>query len=182
VSFFHRALLLSIIVVLWAVQPQGDKQPAALTRSAPQAKRLPDDLCEFFLGEWSGAGEFASGKKIEADVSFTPDLDRHWMAYRHTDRPPNRYKALGVWGIDKDSGRLLMLVNDNFGGARLFMSDGWLNGKIVFQKATLVTPVTNQERFTFERKAKDSFRMTYEVSADGKTWRLGDYLNFIKRR
>jgi hypothetical protein len=59
---------------------------------------LPAGLKEFFVGEWSGAGEFSNGRKIEADVSFSTDLDNQWLSYRHTDRAPNKYKAWGMWG------------------------------------------------------------------------------------
>ena len=146
--------------------------------------RLPDDVVAFFSGDWIGQGEFASGKKIEADVSFGADLDRQWLMYRHTDRPPNQYKAVGMWGFENKSGRFLMTVNDNFGGARRFASDGWVNGKVVFEKIVDdVAPAANiRERFTFERQDADTFRMTYETSQDSKNWRLGDYLVFKRKR
>lgn len=155
---------------------------AAQQKSAPPI-RLPDDLVKFLSGEWTGQGEFASGKKIEADVSFSVDLDGQWLMYRHTDRAPNKYKAVGMWGFER-SGRFIMTVNDNFGGARRFSSDGWINGKVVFE--TILddaTPAsTIKERFTFERQDADTFKMTYETSQDAKTWRLGDYLVFKRKR
>jgi hypothetical protein len=160
---------------------------------APQGKtelpiRLPNDLIDFFAGEWTGSGEFANGKKIEADVSFSCDIDNQWLVYRHTDRTPGSYKALGMWGTEYASKRFVMIVNDNFGGVRLFTSEGWLNGRIVFQKDTAIilmvsaaSAQTKRERFTFERQANDIFKMTYETSDDGRTWRLGDYLIFRKK-
>ena len=153
--------------------------------------RLTDDLIEFFSGDWIGSGEFASGKKIEADVNFTPDLDRQWLVYRHTDRTPNKYKALGMWGFETASSRFVMIVTDNFGGARRFSSDGWVNGKVVFEKVPSCLPPADQatssganirERFTFERRNSDTFKMTYETSLDGTNWRLGDYLVFKRKR
>jgi len=151
--------------------------------------RLPKDLSAFFAGEWFGNGEFANGKKIQADVSFKPDLDDQWLIYRHTDRAPGLYKALGMWGIERSSKRLIMIVNDNFGGMRLFTSEGWVNGAVVFQKDTAIMPASPaaapqqviRERFSFERQADDMFKMTYETSNDGKTWRLGDYLIFKRK-
>ena len=155
----------------------------------PQTKpdgpiRLPDDLVGFLSGEWIGQGEFASGKKIEAEVSFAPDLDRQWLIYRHTDRLPNKYKAVGMWGFENKSRRFMMTVNDNFGGARQFSSDGWASGKVVFEKILdNVAPASDiRERFTFERQDADTFKMTYETSRDAKTWRLGDYLVFKRKR
>jgi hypothetical protein len=70
-------------------------QPRTSPAKPDGPTRLPDDPVEFFAGDWNGNGEFANGKKIEAEVNFAPDLDRQWLVYRHTDRPPNRYNALG---------------------------------------------------------------------------------------
>ena len=155
----------------------------ALRQQVELPLRLPKDLSAFFAGEWFGNGEFANGKKITADISFKPDLDDQWLIYRHADRAPGLYKALGMWGIERSSKRLIMIVNDNFGGMRLFTSEGWVNGAIVFQKDTAIMPASPaapqqivRERFSFERQADDIFKMTYETSNDGKTWRLGDYL------
>ncbi len=58
-------------------------------------------MVKFFAGNWSCAGEFANGKKIEADLSFVPELDGKWLLYRHADRPPGQFKALAVWGVDQ---------------------------------------------------------------------------------
>ena len=51
-------------------------------------------MVKFFAGNWSCTGEFARRKKIEADVSFTPELDGNWLPYRHHDRAPGPFKAL----------------------------------------------------------------------------------------
>ena len=76
-------------------------------------------MVKFFVGNWSCAGEFANGKKIEADLSFVPELDGKWLLYRHADRPPGQFKALAVWGVDHPSGRLVSIVEDNFGNAKV---------------------------------------------------------------
>src|SRR6267154_2791130 len=152
-------------------------QKTAPPPSAPKApKQPPADLKDFFIGEWSGAGEFSNGKKIEADVNFSADLDNQWLSYRHTDRLPNKYKARGMWGFDRESGKFVMLLSDNFGGARLFVSDGSADDKIVFNRERLLAVLLVEERFTFARESANSFRMTYETSRDEKAWRLGDYL------
>jgi hypothetical protein len=186
--------VLSGAVLIVPTKTQDKTNPAAPAAApARQQKfdppmRLPTDLVRFFSGEWAGAGEFASGKKIEADVSFSPDLDNQWLVYRHTDRAPNSYKALGMWGDEYASKKFIMVINDNFGGARLFSSEGWHDGKIVFLRQNTLAPQTgaaaqsgNQERFTFERQTDETFKMTYEVSKDGANWRMGDYLIFKKK-
>lgn len=157
----------------------------AVTPAAPAAKpafsapqKLPRDVADYFSGEWSGEGQFASGKKIEADISFRTDLDGQWLAYRHTDRPPGQYKAAGMWGFERSANAFVMTLNDNFGGARNFSSAGWRDGKIVFERAI---DAHKQERFTFLREADDRMKMSYEVSADGSPWKLVDHLIFHKR-
>jgi hypothetical protein len=161
-------------------------QEKTQTKSIPLAKYktpnvVPLEMAEFFVGEWEGEGEFASGKKIQADVSFTMELDSQKLLYRHADRFPNKYKALGTWGFNYETNKFLMNVEDNFGGSRVFESVGWQNGKIVFLKDVPVTATTYPERFTFEAVSPNSFKMTYEASQDRKTWKLGDYINFKRK-
>ncbi|HYJ90783.1 MAG TPA: hypothetical protein VEV84_05720 [Pyrinomonadaceae bacterium] len=181
--------LVSAVSLTVRAQTQNETTPAAAP--TPQQKvdppiRLPKDLVDFFSGEWIGAGEFANGKKINADVAFTPSLDNQWLAYRHTDRSPNIYKAMGMWGYEFASKTFIMILNDNFGGLRLFTSGGWVDGKLTFVKSDSLKLGSNvaaplkQERFIFERQDDRSFKMTYEISADGTDWRIGDYLIFKK--
>ncbi len=132
-------------------------------------------MIKFFGGNWSCAGKFASGKKIEAEVSFTPELDGKWLLYRHSDRPPGPFKALTQWGGDQPSGSLVSVMEDNFGNARLFTSDGWKDGSVTFSRAAILDQKISQERFRYERQSDDSFKMTYERSADGE-WKMGDFI------
>lgn len=145
--------------------------PVLSAQTPPPA--LPSDLTAFFSGAWTGMGAFASGKPIEADVTFAPELGGRWLAYRHRDRPPGRYEALGLWGADPATGGLLMTLHDNGGGFRRFEAGGWKEGRLVFTCGV-------RERFTFERQG-DGFRMTYEVSRDGQAWRLVDALTFQRK-
>lgn len=189
-SFFLLCLVMLTINVLAQDKPKPSAPiaPTAQPKFAPP-RRLPDELTAFFVGSWSGAGGFANGKKIEADVSFTPDLDNQWLAYHHTDRAPSTYKSSGLWGFEYSSKRFVMILADNFGGARLFSSDGWTGSKIVFLKSGAIIPEASdlkqpvrQERFTFEKQNNDEFKMTYEFSQDGNIWKLGDYLVFTKKK
>lgn len=135
------------------------------------------DQFKYFIGEWTGDGEFANGKKISADVSFKFQLDSAWVSYQHTDRPPNRYNALSVWGYDKASGKFISQLFDNFGGSRKFTGPGWEGSKFVL---TIDGPKPIQ-RFVYEKLDTRSFKMTYEVSQDGVNWRMGDYLVFKRK-
>lgn len=187
------AVVVLTVLMVASDNTQAQSEPAAPTATPPPKfeppTRLPADLVGFFAGEWQGEGEFANGRKIEADVSFTSDLDDQWLVYRHRDRAPNRYQALGTWGYESASRTFVMVVQDNFGGSRLFASAGWKDGRIVFLKAATITPHPQtdagspafQERFTFERQSDEAFKMTYESSKDGSNWRLGDCLVFKKQ-
>ncbi|MBS0199156.1 MAG: hypothetical protein JSR70_01780 [Proteobacteria bacterium] len=160
------------------------------TRAADQPVRVPSEVAQFFTGNWQGQGAFASGKKIEADVGFDVSMDGQWLVYRHADRPPNGYKAQGFWGYERSSGTFIMMLADNFGGARLFSSTGWKDGTLVFEGRGAISPTPSaqpspgsgsRERFTFARQSANQFRMSYEVSKDGTTWRLVDALTFKRK-
>ena len=170
-----------------AIQAQSDSKPTATPTPQPKFDppiRLPKDLVDFFSGEWGGTGEFANGKKIEADESFSPSLDNQWLVYRHADRAPGVYKAMGMWGYEYGSKTFVMVLNDNFGGLRLFTSGGWVDGKLTFVRSDSLklqsNAPTRQERFIFERQSDRSFKMTYETSTNGTEWRMGDYVVFKK--
>ncbi len=175
-----------ILILLTGFGVSISAQEKTQTKSVPPAKFktpnvVPLEVAKYFVGEWEGEGEFASGKKIEADVSFTMELDNQRLLYRHADRLPNKYKALGTWGYDQETNKFMMIVQDNFGGSRVFESDGWKNGKIVFLKDIPASATAYPERFIFEDKSPNLFKMTYEASRDGKTWKLGDYINFKRK-
>ena len=137
-----------------------------------QSPAINPEMSALFQGNFSCKGSFASGKPIEADVSFTPQLDGRWLAYSHADRAPNRYKALGYWGPDGESKKFVMLLVD-VGGARMFSSDGWNAGAITFERMPLPGQLGRKERFRFEKELDVSFKMTYET-ANGSDWKLGD--------
>ncbi len=59
----------------------------ALPAHSQEPQRVDADMAAFFTGDWSGAGEFANGKKIAADVNFHPELDGQWLMYTHKDIP-----------------------------------------------------------------------------------------------
>lgn len=144
--------------------------------------KLPEDLLHFFIGNWSGEGAFANGRKIAADVSFKLALDSSWLTYEHTDQLPGSYKAFSMWGVDRQSGQFMAYTFDNFGGHRQFVSGGWKDGKIrltdseFYPGAGLIF-----EHFIFERLTEKSFKMTYETSNDSFRWSLGDSLVFTRQ-
>lgn len=149
---------------------------------ANQNNKLPKDLINFFVGNWSGDGEFANGKKIAAELTFKMSLDSSWITGEHTDKLPNRYKALTLWGVDIMSGQFVAYSFDNFAGHRKFDGNGWKDGKLIlttndyYPQRGLVF-----QHFIYEKLSDKTFKMTYETSKDGITWKLGDYLIFNKK-
>ncbi|MTI32103.1 DUF1579 domain-containing protein [Xanthovirga aplysinae] len=142
-------------------------------------KELGNDFISFFTGKWYGTGEFASGKPIEANLSFEMTLDSAWVIYHHIDKKPNSFKATSMWGKDNQTGEFIAYIFDNFKGHRKFSSEGWLKGRLVlFAERTHSSGKTYFEHFVYEKLNQDSFKMTYEVSGDNENWRMVDYLVF----
>jgi len=85
--------------------------------------------------------------------------------------------------MDSMSGKPVMLLASNHGaGARLFRSQGWRDGKIVFQTGPELRASWALERFSFERKFDTVLEVTYEFSNDdGRTWQMGDRQVYTKR-
>jgi hypothetical protein len=146
-------------------------------------KPAPDmGFIKFFEGTWVGTGQFSNGKKIEAEASFKLSLDSCWLIYTHNDKLPNRYKAISVWGIDNSTGKFIDYVFDNFHGHTLFTSEGWDSaGLILICKETEPGAKTFFQRFSYLKIDADKFKMSYEVSNDGISWKLGDSLIFVKQ-
>ncbi|MEM7514027.1 MAG: hypothetical protein AAF388_24080 [Bacteroidota bacterium] len=151
------------------------------TAQPKQGDKFEKDSLRFFLGDWSGQGEFSDGRKIEADVSFSYTLDSSWISYKHVSRLPFTYKASSMWRVDPYNGQFLAYTFDNIVGHRIFRSNGWKEDKLVL---TSLKHYPNNglyfEHYIFERLTEDSFRMTYESSNDGINWKLGDFLLFKK--
>ena len=69
----------------------------------------------------------------------------------------------------------MAVLEDNFGNARLFTSNGWKDGSITFGRAAMLDQKISEERFRYDRQSEHSFKMTYERSVDGQ-WKLGDFI------
>ena len=154
----------------------------AVPAFAQEEPKHPDTaMLHFFEGRWTGEGAFANGNKIAADLSFTLSLDSCWLVYEHRDRPPHRYKATSMWGLDGQTGEFVAYCFDNFQGHREFEGNGWKEGKLVLTHHGVIPKVGLYfEHFIYERTGERSFKMTYETSRDGITWVMGDWLAFKK--
>ena len=150
--------------------------PLSAQTQPPPAAPGSAEMFAYLAGRWSCAGEFANGRKLEADLAWTPQLDGKWLELRHTDRAPGRFQAIAHWGTDPATGTMVSVTFDIGGGVRLFTAaDGWTNRAVVFETRQLMAPPRGRERFTWRAESDTTLRMTWEVERDG-AWRMGDYL------
>jgi hypothetical protein len=171
-----RNFLMTIALVACVMEAT----PGYSQAQPPAPPRLDPDLVAFFTGHWKGEGAFAQGQKIAAEVSFAPSLDSAWLVYEHRDVPPNSYKATSMWGVD-GTGQFVAFTFDNFHGHRQWLSRGWSGGKLVLTTGNYSSPGgTVFEHFIYERLSATQFKMTYEISGNGITWQLGDWLVFTR--
>ena len=175
--FVALLLLGSIQPVVLHASPIGNTNKIP----APPVK-LPDEMLQFFLGTWTGEGEFANGKKIAATLQFKLTLDSSWLSSEHTDLPPNRFKAISMWGVDRQTGQFLAYTFDSFNGHRSFVSEGWKNNKLGLTTQEYYTGRGLMfQHFIYEKLDDKRFKMTYEASPDGITWKMVDYLVFTRQ-
>jgi hypothetical protein len=166
----------NLVWLRWLL-PDGSMVWKLPARDVPFRGRNRLSLFAYFTGHWRCAGAFASGKPIASDMVFTPELEDHWLQYRHDDQAPNRYHALSLWGIDARTHALVSVVHDNFGGVRTFASSGWDGQRVVFDDDA------DHARFSYTVDTPTAFRMRYEASRDsGRTWALGDSLRCVRSR
>ena len=144
--------------------------------------KLTDNFINFFVGNWSGEGEFGNGKKISANVTFKMTLDSNWLIYTHTDIPPAQYISSSMWGVDKFSGQFVAYLFDNFQGHRKFSSNGWKDGTLILT-TNEYSPENGLifQHFLYEKLSEKSFKMTFEISKDGIIWKMINYLVFNKK-
>ncbi|WP_430389762.1 hypothetical protein [Dyella sp. 20L07] len=126
------------------------------------------------IGHWSCRGAFpASGKAIEADMRFESDLGGKALLKHHDDTlAPALYHAVEAWGYDAKADRYSAAITDNFGGARIFSSVGWVDGALTWTSATEVKPA---QRFRYTRLSSDQLRVDWEVEKQGSMV-IGDTL------
>lgn len=149
---------------------------------APEKPHLSQDLVSYFTGDWTGKGRFTSGRDLESDFSFVPQLENQCVLVHQKEKHPNTFEFVALWSIDSISGEVVMLLAANLdAGAQIYRSHGWQDGKIVFQGVPDLRS-HDLDRFTFERESATIFHSTYEFSKDdGKTWLVGDKQTFTKK-
>lgn len=146
----------------------------AVSSQAQQSQKLPADLMQYYIGKWKGEGTFSNGRPIASTVTFRMSLDSAWLQNEHVDVPPNIYKALSLWGVEKD-GTLIAFTFDNFHGHRQFTAN-YSQDKLMLMTTGTFQGAKLYQRFVYEKLSLDAFKMAYETSLDSVKWRMGDTL------
>jgi hypothetical protein len=137
------------------------------TAPPPQLKDFLSPLA-YFAGNWECSGKFdSSGKAIEAQQHFAPELDGAWMTFRHDDKPPFGYHALAEWGWDAARKEFVMTVQDSAGGLRLFRSNGWNSKTLQWDGGSASDSSDPNQRFSFERLDDRHFIVSYFTLKNG---------------
>jgi hypothetical protein len=131
-------------------------------------------------GQWRCHGVFPStGKTIDPTIRFEFDLGGKALVKHHDDTSaPALYHALEAWGYDAKNARYNATILDNFGGTRLFSSEGWKDDRLVWTSAPEVTPA---QRFIYQRETPKGLRIDWEVFKDG-SFVIGDTLHCTPHR
>lgn len=126
-------------------------------------------------GTWTCHGVFpASGKTIDSTIRFESDLAGKAMVKHHDDTSPKAdYHALEAWGYDAKAARYNAVILDSFGGARIFTTEGWRDGRLTWTSTPEVTPA---QRFIYVRMPQNHLRIDWELERGGKLV-VGDTLD-----
>jgi hypothetical protein len=150
--------------------------PALTAAAAPAGQGMAP--MRFLAGTWDCAGKFpASGKPIASTIRFDFDVGGEVLVKHHDDKPPGAYHAIENWVAKRDGGYAAAIV-DAYSAVREFDTSGWHGNVLTWQSGPGIVP---EQRFVYSRLGRDTFRLDWGVSKDGKTWTVGDTLT-CKRR
>lgn len=173
-------ILLSVFIAQAAPVSAVTPQNTPVQRVVPA---LSTEFVDYLAGDWTGSGTFTrTGKPVESTFRFQPSHDREVLIVEHAEKEPNRFAYSGVISMDSVTGKpVFLMASNNKGGARLFRSEGWQDGRLVFETDPALQAWFARERISFIRKGDRAFKATYEMSRDnGATWRTGDEQDFTK--
>lgn len=86
-----------------------------------------------------------------------------------------------LWSVEARTGQFIAyaFAFDNGQGHRQFQSEGRKDNRLVLENVQEYPGRgTIYQHFIYEQLESDQFKMTYETSKDGKTWKMIDYLVF----
>ncbi|SFS12035.1 hypothetical protein SAMN05216570_2602 [Dyella sp. OK004] len=131
---------------------------------AAESAVAPMHSMDGLIGHWQCHGVFpASGKTIDSSMRFEPDLGGDAVLKHHDDVAPARYRAVEAWAYDAKAQRYNATVLDNFGGARRFSSEGWVQDTLTWTSSPDVQPA---QSFVYLRKGTD-LQVDWQVMKEG---------------
>ena len=175
----HARIIARLVIATFVWWPMA-LCPGARATAPSEPESRTAGLAKLFAGAWHCSGRFANDRVITSSESFSPILRGQWLAEEHGDNPPFRYAAHALWGWDKEAQLFTLTVYDNFGGARLFTSKGWLDAALTFEVRELVSPVARRERFIYKMLPARGYSVEYQTLDKSNTWKLGDVLECTK--
>jgi len=181
----RRALPILLLLVLLST-PIGwlelsAQQPASGAASTSVKLKPEVEVFASLEGTWACRGVFpSSGKTIESQIVFSPELEGAWLWKRHDDLPPNRFHAFELWGFDAAEKQFVAFVYDNFGGVRRFTSSGWAEDKLIWMGESSKTDPPAVQRFVYSRDNPARFVLNWEVKKGAADWAIGDTLTCKK--
>ena len=157
----------------WPIGTLAFMSFGAMAGARADASPQPRQDLQYFEGSWHCNGVFpASGRKISSNLKFTWYPVTGAVLKQHDDEPPNGYHALELW-VPAGKGGLQNMIGDSFGGARLYISSGWVNDSMTW----LDNNQRNQkEEFVYTRIDSDTLRIDWMIAKNGGPFILGDTL------
>jgi hypothetical protein len=175
-----RVALCLVFAPCLAATSFSPEQAKAAEGSEPKLKKEIEAFAPL-QGKWACAGVFpSSGKKIESQIAFAPDLDGAWLVKRHDDQPPNVFHDAEYWGFDSAAKQFVAYIYDNFGGVRKFTSSGWTDDKLTWLGEPSKSDPPRLERFVYQRDSPTQIEVNWEVKQGAKDWSIGDSLTCKK--
>jgi hypothetical protein len=176
---YYRAPLLAF--ALWsALLDFHAQRPKTAKASALNLKKEIESFAPL-QGKWTCQGVFpSSGKKIESQIAFAPDLDGAWLVKRHDDLAPNLFHDAEYWGYDSTAKQFVAFIYDNFGGVRKFTSSGWADDKLTWLGEPSKSDPPRLERFVYKRDSPTQIEVNWEIKKGTADWAIGDTLTCKK--
>lgn len=177
-----KATITALLALTGAPSLARDVPEQAAAPAAPATRHLLEtEPFTALLGRWRGAGRFGpSGDPVSSTMTFSAP-NRRTIALQGVENAPNTYRYSALWSVEKETGRLLMLMASSLDGPALYHSAGWIGNRMVFEPDAGVRTGPSSVRFTYVRIDRDTFELTYEFTVR-EAWLLGDRQVFKRIR
>ena len=148
-------------------------------------EQSPQSLKKFFNqleGNWQCIGASAQGTQTSADISFKQSQGEGVYTYIQQGTSGHTNTIASSWAFDQSYKNLLIsrhYINESGASLDIYVGELWHKNKLVINAKALWKPLWAENRFTYEFKNKNSFKLLWEVNSDG--WKTGDTLDCNRR-